>query len=336
MDPQAPFAITHKPEAMIHLQDIFERLPIPKSTKEHTYTAMPIKGFNSHKIGKDIEGNPSLLLEVNQEDKDFVFTPYNLYNLSITHHLACEVLLQDKREERSFSVIHYTGHDESLKSYFLKACEVLVPTLGNFPNGQKITSTVNKFIDLFRLMKEPPTKTVQGLWAELFFIHQLPNPKQGVAAWHQSPEEKYDFSLDKVSIEVKSYSTRERIHHFTAKQLTTPTACTGYVVSIFVEPLAGGQSLQQLLDDITARLDGDSQLVEKLHLLTYTTLGSSLSQLKEVSYNYHLAKESLALYHTDDVPKITYLPHHVFDVKFRSSLDHLTPLQQGIGDILLT
>ena len=79
--------------------------------------------------------------------------------------------------------------------------------------------TVDKFIELFKAIKEPPKKSIQGLWSELFLIEQSANPEKIISAWHSIPEEKFDFSFDKLRIEVKSSVTESRTHHFSLAQL---------------------------------------------------------------------------------------------------------------------
>ena len=124
---------------MIDFQKEFENLPIPNTTKEYSYSAVAIKGFENHRIAKDFKENPCILISVTQKEKSFKVARQKLYNLSITHNLVCEIHLEGKREEHNFSVIRYSENEEDLKNYFLKACEILVPSLGNSPDNKRIT-----------------------------------------------------------------------------------------------------------------------------------------------------------------------------------------------------
>jgi len=319
---------------MAEFENVFESLPTPDTTKEHSYSAVAIKGFENHRIAKDFKENPCILISVAQKKQSFKITRQKLYNLSITHNLTCEIHNDLNREEHNFSVIRYSGNDEDLKRYFLKACEILVPSLGNSPDNKLITHTVNKFIELFRVLEEPPKKTLQGLWSELFLIHQASNPKKLVKAWHTIPEENYDFSLEKIRIEVKSSSTRNRTHHFSLKQLAAPSKCELFVVSLFVEIFAGGKSVEDLLSEIIERLDKGSELIEKLNFVTYSTLGGSIDKIKNVYYDYQLAKESLKIYNADDIPKIESIPKNVSDVRFKSSIDSIEASKETIEALL--
>lgn len=319
---------------MIGFQDQFENLPIPNTTKEHSYSAVAVKGFENHRIAKDFNENPCILISVTQKKQNFKVARQKLYNLSITHNLSCEIHVENKKEEHNFSVIRYSGNDRDLKRYFLKACEILVPSLGNSPDNKQITHTVNKFIELFKVLKEPPKKTLQGLWSELFLIHQSNNPRELVRAWHTIPEEKYDFSIANLRIEVKSSSTRSRTHHFSIEQLLPPLKSKLYVASLFVEILAGGKSVEHLLNEIVERLDNEFDLIEKLNFLTYSTLGGAFDKIENVYYDYQLAKDSLRLYNSMDIPKIEFAPDDVFDVRFKSSIDNVKPSKETVDSLL--
>ena len=315
---------------MIGFQDEFEKLPTPNTTKEHSYSAVVIKGFESHRIAKDFKENPCILISVTQRSQSFKISRQKLYNLSITHNLVCEIYVKGKREEHNFSVILYSGNDDDLKKYFLKVCEILLPSLGKSPDNKKITHTVNKFIELFKVLKEPPKKTLQGLWSELFLIHQSNNPKELVKAWHTISEEKYDFSVENLRIEVKSSSTRNRTHYFGLEQLVAPSKCELYIASLFVEILASGKSIEDLLNEIIERLGENFELIEKLNFVTYSTLGGSVDKIKNVFYDYQLAKDSLQFYNSNDIPKIKIVPDNVFDVRFKSSIDNTEPSKETL------
>ena len=319
---------------MISFQNEFDSLPIPNTTKEHSYSAVAIKGFENHRIAKDFKENPCILISISQKEKSFQISRQKLYNLIIKHNLTCEIHIGNKKEEHNFSVIYYSGYDEDLKKYFLKVCEILIHSLGNFPNNNKITYTLNKFIELFKSLKEPPKKTLQGLWSELFLIHQSKHPHEAIEAWHIIPEEKYDFSFEKFGIEVKSSSIRDRSHYFNLEQLVIPDKYKLYIASIFVELLTGGKSINNLLNEIIARLDQNFKLIEKLNLVTYSTLGHDIKKSQEIYYNYELAKESLQFYNSYDIPKIDSIPDNVSEIKFKSCIKNIKPISKDINFLL--
>lgn len=50
--------------------------------------------------------------------------------------------------------------------------------------------------------------------------------------------------------------------------------------------------------------------------------------------DYQLAKESLQVYHSHDIPKIESVPNNVFDVRFKSSIDAVKPSEETIDTLL--
>ncbi|MFD2568679.1 PD-(D/E)XK motif protein [Pseudotenacibaculum haliotis] len=312
----------------------FDELPIPNSAKEHSYTAFNVNEYSHIKIGKDSKENPSLLIFLPNQKDNFKVSKYKLYNLKITHNLVCEVITKNKREEHVFSLISFSGDDIELKKYFIRICEILIPTLGAQPDKNKITVTVNKFIELFKALKEPPQKTLQGLWTELFLIHQSNNPKKLIKAWHTMPEEKYDFSSEKLRIEVKSSSTGTRVHYFSLEQLNPPSNCKLFVVSILVNVLSGGISIEELVNDISKKLSDDTELIEKLNFITYSTIGSELSKIKNICFDYEAAVESLKIYDSEAIPSIQDIPSNIFEVKFKCSLQNIEPSSETISSLV--
>ena len=97
----------------------------------------------------------------------------------------------------------------------------LAKSLGQSPSNKQIKYTVDKFIELFKAVKETPRNSIQGLWCELFLIEQSSFPEKLIAGWHSIPEEKFDFSFNKLRLEVKSSTSESRIHHFSSRQLNT-------------------------------------------------------------------------------------------------------------------
>ena len=62
---------------MIGFQDEFENLPIPDTTKDHSYSAVTIQGFKSHRIAKDFKQNPCILISVSEKEKSFKIARQN-------------------------------------------------------------------------------------------------------------------------------------------------------------------------------------------------------------------------------------------------------------------
>lgn len=133
-------------------------------------------------------------------------------------------------------------------------------------------------------MKNPPKKKIQGLWAELLVIEQSTQPETLINAWHSSPSAKYDFTLGRDKIEVKSTSSEERIHKFSFDQLHPSANSRLLIASTIVResgPAADGLSVKDLYDRIRQRVTAiDSQL--RMYTIIAETIGSDLPKLENV------------------------------------------------------
>jgi hypothetical protein len=183
-------------------------------------------------------------------------------------------------------------------------------------------------MELFQALAGPAKKTVQGVWAELLLIRLSSDPSALAAAWHREPAERFDFSAGPQRIEVKSSSNRRREHFFSLEQLTPTGGSRIVVASIFVERVGGGVSLRTLFDDTRELLVADPELVSRFDTVFYSCLGSGWADAIDESFDWELARDSLAYYPSHVVPRPeNRTPETVFDVRFRADLGSIASLQ---------
>lgn len=320
---------------MVDLKKIYDNLPLPKNQSSSSFSAKAIKGYENHRIAKNYTDNPSLLILISEQNQDFFITNQNLFNIKVSHNLRCEIESDKKFSHNYFSVVSYIGHHNDIKDLFLTTCQVLIKSLGPNPSNKKIKYIVGKFIELFKAIKEPPKKSIQGLWGELFFIEQSNFPENLIAGWHSIPEEKFDFSFGRLRLEVKSSATEMRIHHFSSGQLNPINDTEIIIISILVNISAGGCSLIDLLNRINNKLNNFPKQKEKLHLLVYSTLGVDIGKSDLIKFDYELARQSLRFFKSVDIPKINIsnIPKEVSNVKFTSNLLNSTSTELSIDNI---
>lgn len=321
---------------MVDLKEIYDKLPLPQKTSPNSFSAKAIKGYENHRVAKNFNDNPSLLIFISESNQDFFIANQNLFNIKVTHNVKCEIETDKKVSHNNFSVVSYIGQNDGVKDVFLKTCQVLIKSLGQSPSNKKIKQTVDKFIELFKAIKEPPRKSIQGLWGELFFIEHSDFPEKVILGWHSIPEEKFDFSFDKLRIEVKSSATESRTHHFSSAQLNPINDIEIIIASMHVNTSVAGLSVIDLVKKINSKLNDFPKQKEKLHLLVYSTLGIDVERVNEIKFNYELAKESLQFYKSEDIPKIesTNIPSEVSNVKFTSNLINSKHLEIEIDSLL--
>lgn len=321
---------------MIDLKEIYESLPLPKNQNSNSYSAKAIKGYENHRIAKNNVNNPSLLIFISEKNQDFIISTQNLFNIKVSHNLKCEIESEGKVSQNSFSVVSYIGQNNDVKDLFLSTCQILTKSLGQSPSNKQIKYTVDKFIELFKAVKETPRNSIQGLWCELFLIEQSSFPEKLIAGWHSIPEEKFDFSFNKLRLEVKSSTSESRIHHFSSRQLNPTNDTEIIIASVLVISNVAGYSINDLLSSINKKLNNFPKQKEKLHLLVYSTLGVDIERVNQIKFDLEFAKNSLHFYQSTNIPKIqdTNIPKEVSNLKFVSDLVNSTPIDFGLDELI--
>jgi hypothetical protein len=253
-----------------------------------------------------------------------------LENLSVQYAVPCRVIHSDgRKEDGNFTVVICSAADSAIESQFLGVSGLLVEALGSTPSRLDVTRNVEALVELFRVLSEPPRKTVQGLWAELFLIARSLRPDELVAAWHVQPEDRFDFSSGNQRIEVKAAAGRQRLHHFSLEQLQTLPNAEVVIASVFIERSGAGVSLRNLLERIRTRLPGQPSLALRLETTVVATLGDHLRQSLDDAFDLQLADQSLRCFRQQDIPTIGAVPPGISSVHFRVDLETIRPVEFG-------
>jgi hypothetical protein len=311
----------------VDLFKLFEALVLPlDKPSPRNFSAIGIPGFEGHRIAKDANGSPCLLL------KQATFTtgsaPILLENLSASYGIPCAITHPDgRKEEATFTIVKCSSSDPSLFPHFLRILSPVIATLGSGPSSAAVRNAILGLVELFRALTAPARKSIQGLWAELFLMAKASDPAAVVAAWHGMPSEHIDFVGDRQRVEVKSSSTRQRIHYFSLLQVTPPGETKVVVASMFVERAGGGLSLGDLYDQIRSQLIGDPPSLVRFDATFYSTLGANWLDAMDEAFDADLATESLGFFDVSEVPRIAGpIPEGVGDVRFTSDLSRATPI----------
>jgi len=206
-------------------------------------------------------------------------------------------------------------------------CRVIVAITITEANPKGSVETFRNFVEIFRSLSDNPSKTLQGLWAELFLIEKSKSPDTLLNYWHNLPEERFDFNADPEKLEVKSSSNMERVHIFTSEQLNPPVDKQVIIASVFTKQSSSGQNISDLLESIQNKLF-DISLMDKLFTIVAKTLGNTVEQSFRIKYDYILANNSLRFYSHQDISKIERLsiPDRVSEVKYKSDLTDISPI----------
>lgn len=223
-------------------------------------------------------------------------------------------------------VCHYHSPppEWALQSSFIDIVVLMLQKIQPVPSRKTLSVEVEKLITIFSALVNPPVKKMQGLWGELLVIEQSKYPETLVNAWHSSPNAKFDFTLGRDKIEVKTTSSENRIHHFSIDQLNPSPSSRLLIASITVRESGegnGGKSVRDLFDAIYQKVG----VQERFHLyqIVAETVGNNISKLDAVHFDYVEATDTLAYFCAKDIPHIkkSDVPAGVTEVKFASSLD---------------
>lgn len=304
---------------MLDLISEFEGLPVP--SKGFQFSAFQLKEYKNCRIAKDKDGLPSLLLDLTKEQTHLVIN-HQLRYISISKDIRCSISDRGKILSAHFTVISYIGHENYLTVHFLRVCGLLIQSLGVFPNDEKVVQALNELIELFKVAQNPPKKSLQGLWAELLLISQSGNVQRLLESWHNDPFHRFDFSLGDIKIEVKSSSTRRRLHHFSLEQLLPISGAEVFVCSVFAEEAAFGKSVHDLAFNIQTQID-DKHLINKLWTIIFRTLGDTVESANTVTFDDLLGLDSISYYRAESIPSVEGIPDEVSKVSFYSDLSGL-------------
>ena len=322
-----------------NLKRLFGELGVPVPSQRRVYETARIARDSRYRVGRDSQGNPSILIETTDAVGAASLSDFEGRHLSIAHGVNCSIS-EDGVElaHERFSVVACVEADDLLKDRFFDAAETMLRSLGETPTVEELRQLAAGLIELFRLASQPPRGTIQGLWAELWLIAQSREPEVLLNAWHGEPTDAYDFNSGPDRLEVKSTSQRTRKHPFTHRQLHPPVGTQAVVASVFVESSGGGSTVSTLIQRIRRRVS-NTRALRRLDYVVATTLGSDWRDGVEAAFDTELASESLSFYGVETVPSLpSDAPPGVSDIRYVSDLSDAQALgrdqMSAMGELL--
>jgi hypothetical protein len=295
--------------------------PLPQALDSQPirYHVLPIRNAAGHYFGRTSDGFPCMLL--GSRDRA-ARAPIRLAAIEVSFAALCRIAIPDEAERmETLTAVCCTSTDPEMQGYFVHVCETILRIVGPAPCLRDIVEAVRRLVDLFQKLSRPPRRSIAGLFAELFVIHAASAPSAAVRAWRSTVDDRFDFSIDDLRLEVKAGSTRQRAHHFSLEQCMPPPGTTGILVSLFVETSGGGLALLDLMRGIEQQLGGECDLVMKLQEATADALGASAPAAFQMRFDEKLARTSLQLYDLLAVPAVRAgIPAEVSQVRFRADL----------------
>jgi hypothetical protein len=277
-------------------------------------------------VGKDSNERACILIAVRDHDTRHR-PPIRLESLEVQFDVQSLIKAAGEITQGMFTVIRCRSIEPELVHYFLSIGETILRVLGSQPTRSSIAHAINRLAIIFQRIQSPPIRSASGLFGELFLIKRSSNPKNVLAAWRIGDYSRFDFSSGDIRLDVKTATGRLRSHTFTYDQCNPPPGTVAVVASLFVERIASGISLHELIQQIDDLVGDDGDLLMKLHETVAETLGKSIREALVIRFDERLASASLEFYDLRSIPAIRALPTGVSDVHFRSELSGLKPIE---------
>ena len=288
---------------MLSVIKIFQDLKNEIPSKIDGFTIANLPKIKNHKIGLSKDGLPLFFIKCENETNEKSLD-YNLESISVQFNQKCQLLSNDKKIAKGvYTVIALKTDSIDLQEYFLNILYFVIVKLPETTKLKELKIEVEKLVSLFNKFSKLPTKTVQGLWAELLVIEQSSNPEYLVKAWHYSPTDKFDFNDGIDKIEVKSTSKSRRIHNFSLEQLNPNKNSKLIIASVFAVETGKGKTIFDVVKLIDEKVKNKDVLF-RINEVLIETLGIDFEKIFEHYFDYQLAIDSLAFFDSELIPKI--------------------------------
>lgn len=321
---------------MLSIFKIFQDLKNEIPSKIDGFTIANLPKIKNHKIGLSKDGLPLFFIKCENETNEKSLD-YNLESISIQFNQKCQLLSNDKKIANGvYTVIALKTDSIDLQEYFLNILYFVILKLPEITKLKELKIEVEKLVSLFNKFSKLPTKTIQGLWAELLVIEQSSNPEYLVKAWHYSPTDKFDFNDGIDKVEVKSTTKSRRVHSFSLEQLNPNQNSKLIIASVFAIETGIGKTIFDLVKLIDSKVK-NSNLLFRINEVVIQTLGRDFEKAFEVYFDYQLAVDSLAFFDSELVPKIeaSSIREEVSNVHFDCDLSKIEKLKKMTTNSLL-
>lgn len=315
--------------------DLYKVLKEDIAATSDAYNVKSLPGLGNHRIGISPDGYPMFFVKCSDNNKT---SDIRLDMVDVLFNRPCVVKENEKKhlENVTFTIIQLKNSQEDFQKYFVNVVYIVLLDLGNTPKTITLKKEIATLIQLFNSPKDISPETIRGLWGELFVIEQSSNPAYLINSWHVMPEGKYDFNDGENKLEVKASSTATRSHIFSLEQLNPNEGSNLIIASMFVIQTGIGKNIIDLVESISKRLT-DNDALGKLQQIILKTVGTHFEKIKNMNFDYSMARDSYALFDYKSIPTINKnnIPATVCQVHFRSDLSEVASLdKEALNDLL--
>lgn len=308
----------------------FTRLP-PKTDSSGILEADVFPGRPHDYIARGLNGEPVCLFTSTK----LTYRPsIRLRHLSVDFGVKCRIRSEERGGlEKEFLVVACSADDRELYDFFLHSIEAICADLPSPAPTLEIQKRVESLIELFRKLEEPNTRTLKGLWAELFLISASRNVESWVEAWHSTSTDKFDFAWPDRKIEVKAAESSRRVHEFSLGQLQGPAIA---VASLLLRRNASGLGVLELANDISSKCSERPDLLRKLWSNCSEALGADFAANLDIRFDPVFATRNMRALMAENIPRPEVTSTQVFDVRFKVDISEQEELSEHLMADLLS
>jgi hypothetical protein len=315
---------------------IFQELKKQSPDNGDSFNVGSLPFIYNHKIGISQIEQPMFFIKC--VDSAYVKSmDINLEFISVQFNRKCQLKTNKNNiEEDVYTIISLKTNSVELQEYFLEIVFLIIKKISEKPHLKDLKIEVDRLINLFSKFSNPPVKTIQGLWAELFVIEQSSNPDYLIRAWHSSKSDKFDFNDGTDKLEIKSTSKSRRIHNFSFEQLNPNKNSSLIIASIFAVETGVGKNIFGLIELIEKRIK-DKELCFRINEIIAQTLGKDFEKSFDIFYDYQLAVDSVRYYSGEIIPTIISIsiPAQITNVRFDCDLTDIPDMKSCKNESLL-
>ena len=237
-----------------------------------------------------------------------------LSRLLVDYNVSCNV---KEGSNSSVTILKLLAPDEHVQSVFIEVVAMLLRPLARF-SPTRIDGLIHGLIEMFRAMESPSGSTLLGLWGELFVIGNASDPTTVGRSWHPSTNEKFDFSMEDVRVEVKT-TIGPRRHHFSLEQVRPIPGLHMLIASLVVSESPRGLNVVEMVQWAVAKVK-EPEIAMQVKKTALKTIGSSDLTHALPRLDLKSAKLALRYYECYSVPQPTQPDLGVSEVRFVSDL----------------
>jgi hypothetical protein len=304
----------------MELVEVFAALPCPSAAGSYSVDRV----HSNCRVGRTFDGHPAVLVSL--QTSNGAKLPRRLANFAYHPPAPVQIRSGSRLQSSQLAIVECCTHERRLASYFFRiVAEVLMPEAES-GDETRFEAAIDAVITLFKALQRPPTRTIQGLWAELAVIAFASNAEAAMASWHSSSRALHDFANGGSRLEVKSTTKSLREHTILLDQLKLGEDGQVLIASMLLSEASGGCSVFDLVAAIRTKLF-TPEARRRLETIVADCLGNTFEAVDEHLYDIDAARTSLLFYRAHEIPTcLLPLPPEVKEVSFTVDLSTTTPL----------